>query len=815
MEQRMTQQRRRPALRRRRYRGLTLILCAALTAAVVPCGAAELTGNVVPSCDEAYYATLDYYGNLSEASIVKSYIMNGASRLTDYGQYDEVVNLTDGTQPVTRDGVTTFDFGGRTPDHFYFEGKTAEPFASLPWTLALSYRLNGVPKKAEELAGQTGVVDICLDLVPNPDAGEYAKNNYTLESMAVFNQDDILSLEAEGGQVQLIGNLRLVLFVCLPGEEQHVTIRVGTDDFAFAGMTFLMVPATLSQLNQISELSQRRDTLEEDYDKLSSSLDTLLDAFGDMSGSLYATANGLDELNSARGTLSAGKGAVYDGTDKLRGDLTDIAGLLDPVAQQVQSASQTLSDAKTAVNTLTDTAVSLQKELKELESTLEDLEDSDDVRDLIAQAAGMKSSLNTLKNALNSLGASSGSSGSGVKVSQMPETVQSLHSAFQAADGAAALAPFGSAADGALDLNEFIVAMTLISAKPATPEEQQAALAAASNIIAALAADDTGNPYYAKGAQLKGLYEKAGGSLDFGGLCYAVLLSQGQREEDAQELAGLMVKLYSVMESAGSDAAAQAQLDLILSSIDKILGDLDSTASGVGSALSGVSGPTAAVVGRLADLCGELDSLSELLDSADNLSSALRSSSKKCRDILDQVKALQDILNDYEPQAQESLKTLEELSVSAAATVRDTESLVSDAESLLKSSGAQLDSGTQKTLSGLAASLRQAAKGLSATNDVKSAKQDISSIIEDTWNEHTGDLDNLLNMDPEAEMVSLTSARNAAPSSVQVLIRTQEIQAAEAEDTEEARVQTDNGTFWSRLGRMFGDFWGAVTGIFH
>ena len=75
--------------------------------------------------------------------------------------------------------------------------------------------------------------------------------------MALFNQDDILSLEAPGAQVQLIGNLRAVLFLAFPGEEGHFTIRVGAEDFSFSGMTFLMVPATLSQLEEISKLLQK------------------------------------------------------------------------------------------------------------------------------------------------------------------------------------------------------------------------------------------------------------------------------------------------------------------------------------------------------------------------------------------------------------------------------------------------------------------------------------------------------------------------------------------------------------------------------
>ena len=299
---------------------LSLVTAVDLAAAAAfPAAAAERIGDgVLPTYDEAYYATLDHYGNLIHGSVVKSYTLHGASSLTDYGTYDEVVNLTDGTLPTVTGDTTTFSFAeDSAPSHFYFEGKTDAPFAALPWTLSVTYSLNGVASRAEDLAGKTGVVEIMVDAIPNDLASEYARNNYTLEAMAVFNQDDILSLEAPGAQVQLIGNLRTVLFVALPGEEQHFSIRVGAEDFAFDGMTFLMVPATLGQLEEISKLSQRKDDLEENYDKLSGSLDALLESFAGLGSSLRATADGLDELDQARGTLSSGKDRFYADGDKV------------------------------------------------------------------------------------------------------------------------------------------------------------------------------------------------------------------------------------------------------------------------------------------------------------------------------------------------------------------------------------------------------------------------------------------------------------------------------------------------------------------
>ena len=728
-----------------------LALATALTlaaACVVPAAAAEPIGDgVAPTCDEAYYATLDYYGNLTEGSVVKSYILNGADTLTDYGTYDQVLNLTDHTEPTVRGGVTTFRFDpDNAPSHFYFEGKTSAPFETLPWTLSIHYTLNGVPTKAEDLAGKTGVVEITVDAIPNESASEYARNNYTLEAMAIFNQDDILSLEAPGAQVQLVGNLRAVLFLAFPGEEQHFTIRVGAEDFSFGGMTFMMVPATLSQLEEIAKLSDRKDELEEDYHKLSDSLDTLLDAFGNMEGSLYATANGLDQLNQARGTISAGKGAIYDGTDALREDLTGIAALLDPVAEQVRSASQTVTDAKAVLNTMTDTALSLQGQLEDLEDALENLEDSNDVRRLIQDAAGMKKSLQNLENALDSL-----------------DRIPSVKSPLEGQD---------------IDA----IRKNLPRVKAMEPGFRESGM--------------------------DSFYEYA---------CKVLCAQNGITQETPgyDQYREAAKGLAAIYDSWSSDPEAFEFLLDHSDTIDDLLDQLNTTTSGVSDALEQVAGPTAAVVGKLADLCGDMDELTDLLDDADDLSAAIRHSSKRLRSILDSTDDLRTILNNYEPTAQETLKTLEDLSVTAAATVRDSEQLASDAEALLKASGTQLDAGTKQTLSGLAAALRQAASGLATTNEVKEAKSSINSIIEDTWNEHTGDIDNLLNMDATAETISLTSPENPAPQSIQVIIRSQEIKAEEQDTEEAAKASPDKGTFWSRVAQMFKDFWAAITGIFH
>lgn len=751
--------------------GRRALAAATAAALLVPSalGAEPIGDGVAPVCDEAYYATLDYYGNLTEGSVVKSYTLNGATTLEDHGVYDAVNNLTDGTEPAQRDGTVTFDFGNDAPSHFYFEGKTAAPFEALPWTLSIHYTLNGVPTKAEDLAGKTGVVEITVDAIPNPNASEYARNNYTLEAMALFNQDDILSLEAPGAQVQLIGNLRTVLFLALPGEEQHFTIRVGSDDFTFDGMTFLMVPATLSQLDEIAKLSERKEQLEDDYDKLSGSLDTLLDAFNGMQSSLNATADGLDQLNEARGTVSQSKDQLYAEADVALGDLAALADTLEPLAGHLDTASQALTDIQTQINSLCTTAVSLRTQLGNLRDVLDDLdEDLADLQSGKGSASALRSDLSDLGKVLERLEKLAGSGQSAVDAlrKQAPSlsggsevtvngmTVDEIRSAVKKLD-AAYVAQYEA----------YVAQMTEAGLEPSEAEFQELWKAGLSP-----------EQYQLWAFSKTGEYEE---TLD-------------QADAVNQLLSGFGISVDQMKDLAESVGPAASTL----------LGQLEDLCDALGE--DGLSG-------TLSDLLKKADDATDHLRDA---GSVAQTAAKKLQEVLDETEKLNKTVDEYIPQAQQALTDAKALTEAAVTGTRDLHTFLADLETVTKTAGTQLDSGTQKTLSGLAASLRQAARSLSTTSDVKAAKNDISSIIEDTWNEHTGQMDNLLNMDSTAQAVSLTSSENPAPQSIQVLIRTQEIKESEDEAAPEAAHEAPKSTFWGRVAQMFRDFWNAVTGIF-
>lgn len=828
-------------MRKNRKRALALGLALSVTAAsLVP---AAKAATIPASYDEAYYATLDYYGGVQEASVVKSYRLNGATTVTDYGTYDEVVNLTDGLSPVIDGGKVTFQMGEDAPEKFCFEGKTTKPFEDLPWSIAVSYRLNGAPALAEELAGKTGLVEICLDILPNPAAPAYSRDNLVLTAAAAFNDDDIVSLEAPGAEVQLIGNLRTVLFAALPGEEDHFVIRVGSEDFSFSGLILLAVPATLQQMEKVADLKQAKEKGEDSLDAISDSLDVILDTLDGMSGSLNATANGLDQLSGARSTVSKGKGEVYDQTDLALEGLNGLVETLGSMDRYAPVTSQAITDLSGDLNRLNATTQGLAPELerarktiaaiqadtKDLSKLLTDVESynkrasaiagslSNGMEDLDDEMEGMRFALDMLESALKSTKGISTIKDSDMlgmlspdQAAQMKEVLE-LHSKYESY-----LAENGLT-ESQLSFPDFIVAA---ARQQAYETAHRQAYQGYCQALKGAGIPEENLPSFEQFMAMRDSDATVKGLLD-----------------SAEAQADQQVNAVAPGKAQAADAAYKefsAQMPMV-DTVNKKIKEINSL-------IVGITDPTARLVGELSDICelvgdtGTVDDLTSLaklcrdllktLKEHEGEGAALLEDLDEVGDLLSRVtltadRALADLdgliatLNTYEPELQAAVTDIQSLSASAQTALGGTASAIGSAESLLKQAGPALDAGTANTLSGLSDALRRATVGLEQTGVIRDAKVTISDLIDDEWDDHSGRVDGILNMDANATPVSMTDPRNAAPRSVQYIMRTQEIKVEKPEQVEEEQKSGEKTTFWERVVNLFKGLWADFKRLLH
>ena len=817
-------------------------LSAALILANCPAAFAEEIGNgVYATYDEAYYVNLDYYGNLKDASMVKSYIRNGVDTIRDYGEYEAINNLTDGKAPAEEDGAHVFRFGADDPNHFYFEGKTEKPFEDLPWTIAVSYKLNGVPVEAEELAGKTGMVEIDVDALPSECASEYAKNNYTLEVMGLFNQDDILSLNAPGAQVQLIGNLRAVLFLGLPGEEEHFSIQIGAEDFAFDGLTLLMVPANLGALDQISDLSDKKDQLEDNYHKLDRSIDTLLDSFAGMSGSLRQTADGLDELNEGRAILSDEKAGLYeqadtvlDDADSLQEDLQTASDDLESIKETVDDVTEDLKAMDDSLTTVSDGLARLSKALTALDKDVSLLasnkssgsEMKSALKALSNDAADLRDALGDFTGTLALLDLQIGGKDitvQGIPTQELEEQRKKAQQVLDLYDATTAIAPIDNADMFMVAANAMNAGISPAQSAAALQEQKeqltqavtavimgsQGAIADEESAVAYIQANAANDPTFAaiaaalqKQSFLQALYAQTakgkGGLMTEEDFMTALLMAQDETLSNQSAYRSSVEKSLALMEAM--DDGLMANLASLCDSLSK----------GTKAAANLIGGSDSALSRRAKDA---LDDLDTVMTRTENLLT-------QTSGLLDSLNALGKTAEDAAPDLKEDLTDVQNTLAKLDKTAEDTTGLLRNVERVMQDAGVKLDEGTKKTLEGLADSLRKLADSTDTTSGVRAAKNGVTDIVEDVWDDYTGKLNNLLLMDPSAPAESLTDSRNDAPTSIQILMRTQEIKMdAAADDASDgaapAETNETHDSVWTRILDLFSGIRSDIAAFFH
>lgn len=749
---------RRKPLRRGGRQFAALILSASLALNLPVAVQAEVTSGVHPTVDEAYYVTLDSYGNPTDAAVVKSYSLNGATEIVDHGTYDSVENLTNGVKPEINGDTVRFSLGEGAPSHFYFEGKTRAPFETLPFQISIQYLLNGVPTDAAKLAGEKGVVEMHIRAVPNPASSEYQKNNWFLTAAAVFNQNDILSLTAPDAQIQTVGNLKTALFVWLPGESQEYILSVGAEDFKFDGFTFLLGPVNASgRLGDLKKLQDDKQDIQKSWDSLNAASDRLFDAAEGMQGKLNQAANGLDGLNQVRKNVQSRESEFYGNLDNFLGNMDGLDSALAPASGHLNAANQTVGELQDNLSAVNKSLLTLQRHLKESESTLSALQNNmesfqDASDDLDSDSRNIKNDLRTLRSL-----SEAGKTGANQKISGTLQQMGALYQGYAQYMQAHGLQPVDAGGTGSNRIR--IRATNLGTASNA------------GGIDYTTDAELTPSPQYPQGSFQDFAVQKLA-SLGYDSEQIAYALALWNQRDTVQAAAAGANEVYGKIDALGNDLDA-----LRLSSLYDAL---------YGSSATG-SLATSDVKKLSADIRQSIDALDRVYRTADGYLPALQATLGDAATLSDTVRA-------------------------------DTESLTAllrTSRDIVKSNSPAFHRSADLALDASASILRQSASALDSTDAMRQAADSIRDLVDQKWNENTGEKTRLFSLDAAAAPESLTSSENADVSSVSVMLRSAEIKTAAPDShVKGATGQKKTGLF-SRIRKMFADIWHGLTGWMH
>lgn len=381
--------------------------------------ALSLTGNALAApptvtTDEAVYVNLDYYGVPEDTRIVKGVSLNGESAFTDYGAYAEVHNMSTYDQPVISDGAVSWTLENPEKQRFYYECIPSEA-GQMPWTFDVSYKLDGVPARAEDCAGASGLVEITVHAIPNTQADPYYQNNMTLMVMTGIDMDETLSIDAPGAQIQSLGAYKLVVFLGLPGEENTYTIRIGSTAFESSGVFMMMAPATMSQLDRISDFRDAKNKVSDASDDLNAGLNDLLDTVSSMQSGLSVMSAGIAGLDDVRRQLIDARSTLDPDTDQTLEALQKLAEEMGSMVPELMQTQENLVRIQSSTNTILDIITDSQADIAVYRESLAQVKKSlrsvtgmlNDIESKTYDENEMKRILVSMRNAMQDLSSSS------------------------------------------------------------------------------------------------------------------------------------------------------------------------------------------------------------------------------------------------------------------------------------------------------------------------------------------------------------------------------------------------------------------------
>ena len=726
--------------------------------------------------DEAVYINMDYYGVPTNTRIVKGVNLNGHTEFTDFGDYKDVYNMSTFDEPVLKDGSVYWKLD-TDKQRFYYECIPNDTVnIQMPWNFDVSYKLNGVPVEADKCAGASGTIQMDIHAVPNDYASEYYKNNMMLVCATGIDMSKALSIDAPGAQIQSFGTYKLVMFMGLPGEENTFTVRIGSNDFESMGLIMFMTPATTSALDIMSSMRDIKDRLENSGDNLYTGVSSMLSTMQAVQGSLSSMSKGISGIDEVRKQLIRDRGTIDPRTDAALAALNELTGQSDSLIPELNTTKDTLTSLNATTSSILTTleesgadVTEYQKLLEQVKTSLGNLEDLFD--DLDDETSNGSWNISQVRSASENLS----------------KELKSLRDDLDKLSKNLNTLPDDLSSKVSDNLENYVAAMTGSAAQSAASAAAQAKYA---EIMAAAGPDDDLAEVEARAmAEAEAAGKAAAQGAVKSSEAYSKSLALGAVMTGINDASKSTVKSMQSMTS--QSVKVVKQLTDLLDSTNSLLKDLED----------------------IADVFDDYKGLpQDFTQEGKKLTELANGSLDRVNKMLADIPALRESLDTMTTTANSAIDKTTSLITSTKKALSTSYDLVNTANSVLRSVRSQADASTQATIDSLLDTLGKLS-GSTASGQMQTATDSIHSAVKDAETDLEDDT-NVLNIDTSAELQSVTSNMNPAPSSLQFILRTKEISVDDDKDSGVSdQDAADEGVF-ARICNVFKKLFTAITSVF-
>lgn len=332
-------------------RRIVRIICWILAALFLISAASLLLARVAYAAeparrDESVYVDMDADGNIT--SVVSSVYLGNPSKedsLTDYTTLTNIKNIAGLDSPTVEGQAVTFKADG---EDVIYQGNGEGD--ALPFSISITYTLDGKRVQAAELAGQSGHLCITIQVTNREmhtvTVDEEAVDMYVpFTVICMYTFDETFSNVTTSGKLTNQAGTNTVMGVLMPGLRESLddldnesiqdTLTIETDvrnlslpEATIIGAVGLVDESDLSGIDDVQELMDGLDEMEDATRELRDGAKELRDGSQEYTDGTVEFADGAREL--ADGALEAadggakltdGIGQTYDGIDKLYKEL--------------------------------------------------------------------------------------------------------------------------------------------------------------------------------------------------------------------------------------------------------------------------------------------------------------------------------------------------------------------------------------------------------------------------------------------------------------------------------------------------------------
>lgn len=811
---------------RRRYKRAAAMVLAVAVPAGAGAGSPPVWGaEKTVKTDETMYVNLDCYGQASAVNVVKGCSLNGIYSFTDYGNYLGVENMSSMDAPVIQGDQVQWNLSGDQPGRFYYKCAMDPASVELPWTFDVSYKRNGVPVNADELAGASGLVEIHIQAQPNERARIYYRDNMLLTVAVPVDMSECYSVEAEGSQTQSIGDTTAVVFTALPGEEGDYKIRIGTDSFETTGVVFAMFPGTVEDLEHIKDLKEAKDTWQDAGDTLYDSLEQMAKSVEDMRDGVQMAQSGTAAAERARQTWSGAKDGILSGNDQAIASLSALSGQVEAMVPHLETAKETAEVIHSSMNDVVTTLGEMQEPLRKLHTRLrgiksgassaaENLPELErEMEALLALDARLQaneqlilSGVSGLQTALADLEADYEEER---KEERQESRIPSAGGSDSRSESAAETIPDTDSQTENGDAESKDTEAEDTEAGNTVGGESSAEAGDSADSGTAADAEESGAPEDGGGAEGSGAPEAGADSADSqtpadnvssdasssqqgDSLSSSATLSRAQEARYLSEPKAHRIRKEVPMVTAPEDGSSYSMAEVAELLQQKM------------EALEAVAGRSRSLARSMSNLLDDTADAAEYSqDLVDNLDF-----------LIEDLTALNDSLDMYYPDMQEALDDSARLAEGTAQALNSGVSLMTILQNTLRDSSEDMDQAARDSLAAGMELLDKSLGILDSTEAMRRAGRIMKDVADQELNKF--DTENrFLFMDPSAPKESFTSDKNPEPNTIQIVLRTDEI-SLEDEEEKPSDVETAAETqgplarMWNVLVKM----WQAITNIF-